>query len=199
MYFKRQRIIDEAINKLEILKEIIDEHKLTHCLIYCSPKQITKIQSILNEKEIIQHKFTMKEGTKKSQKFGGDSERDFILKKFSEGIYKVLVAIRCLDEGVDIPTAKTAILMSSTSNPIQYIQRRGRILRTSSNKEKAIIYDMIVIPRLDIFKEEDIKDFESKIIKKEFIRYKEFALSADNALECLELLEEKEIKYNINF
>ena len=139
----------------------------------------------------------MNEGTLKSQKYSGESERDFILKKFSEGIYKVLVAIRCFDEGVDIPTAKTAILMSSTSNPIQYVQRRGRILRIAPNKEKAIIYDMIVIPRLDIFKEEDIKEFESKIIKKEFVRYKEFALASDNALDCLNLLEEKELKYKI--
>ena len=57
------------------------------------------------------------------------------------------MAIKCLDEGVDVPSAKTAILMSSTRNPIQYIQRRGRIFRRAPGKDKAVIYDLIVIPK----------------------------------------------------
>ncbi|MEN6291759.1 MAG: helicase-related protein, partial [Methanobacterium sp.] len=198
LYFKRQKIINEALNKLKVLKNIIRENKLEHCLVYCSSKQIKPIQEILNQKGIVQHKFTMKEGIKKSDEFGGESERGLILKKFSEGFYKVLVAIKCLDEGVDIPSAKIAIIMSSTSNPIQYIQRRGRILRRSYNKEKAVIYDMIVIPGFDILKDDYIRDFELKIIRKEFQRYKEFALSADNALECLKLLEDMELKYDLS-
>jgi len=93
-----------------------------------------------------------------------------------------LVAIKCLDEGVDIPIADTAIIMSSTSNPREYVQRRGRILRRYPGKQYATIYDMIVFPKKHT-------EQASKISDKEVDRYREFAQNAINSFECLQILD----------
>ena len=88
----------------------------------------------------------------------------------------------CLDEGVDIPRAERAVLMSSSTNPKQYIQRRGRLLRRHKDKEVAYIYDMIVIPAGPAGKD------DQAIVKKEFERYVEFAGLAKNSTESVNAL-----------
>lgn len=185
---KRQRIINNAKNKYVALKGILEDNQdINHLLVYCSPQQMDRVQDILLELKIKpQHKFTMAEGTRKDAKYGGISERDYLLKEFSNGNYRALVAMKCLDEGVDVPAAKTAIIMSSTSNPREYIQRRGRVLRRSPNKKRAIIYDLIVMPSN---RNSSSGEIEKKIRKKEMERYKEFARTAINSAECLEKLE----------
>ena len=107
--------------------------------------------------------------------------REEILKLFSEGSYKALVAIKCLDEGVDVPVAENAIILSSTSNPREHVQRRGRILRRAPGKKYAIIYDILVFP-------EEPTDVGSKVMKNEILRYREFAANAINSYDCLKLL-----------
>ncbi len=57
-----------------------------------------------------------------------------------------LVAVRCLDEGVDIPDADHALVLASSRNPREFIQRRGRVLRSSPRKFSADIHDAIVLP-----------------------------------------------------
>lgn len=69
-----------------------------------------------------------------------------ILRSFATGDIEVLLSMKCLDEGVDIPRAEHAIFISSTGNPRQFIQRRGRVLRQCKGKEKAIIWDFVVTP-----------------------------------------------------
>jgi superfamily II DNA or RNA helicase len=139
----------------------------------------------------------MNEGTKSKNEYGGVSEREFLLQKFTDGTYQALIAMRCLDEGVDVPPAKIAIMLASTGNPRQYIQRRGRILRQSPNKEKAIIYDIIVIPSISSIVNPNTIDLERKIFEKEFKRYKEFAYTAINTMECLNKIEKIEERYNL--
>src|SRR5690606_21440300 len=58
----------------------------------------------------------------------------------------ILVSIKCLDEGVDIPTVDHALILASSQNPRQFIQRRGRVLRTAPGKTLAIIHDALVVP-----------------------------------------------------
>ncbi|MCH2242538.1 MAG: hypothetical protein MK041_11570, partial [Aquabacterium sp.] len=89
-----------------------------------------------------------------------------------------LVAIRCLDEGVDIPPIQTAVILASSSNPRQFIQRRGRVLRPHPGKERATIFDMIVLPP-DL--ERDTLEAERNLLKKELRRFIEFADLADNS------------------
>lgn len=186
---ERQKIIRNAVKKIDAFKEVLDElAEISFCLIYCSPQQIAKVQDILCARDIIQHKFTMIEGTTPDVAYGGLSERDFILKNFTEGKYQALVAMRCLDEGVDIPAAQIGIVLASSGNPMQYIQRRGRLLRHSPGKEKAVIYDLIVLPPIESFSDPLILKIEKKILAKEFMRYLEFAEVSLNAVECMKML-----------
>lgn len=195
---KRQKIIENAVNKYTAFKKILDEiSEIRDCLVYCSPQQIDTVQEILNERDVIQCRFTNREGTTSREGYDGISERQFILKKFAEGTYKALVAMKCLDEGVDVPPVKIAIILASTGNPRQYIQRRGRVLRHFLGKEKAIIYDIIVVPSLTSSINHQLLELERKILEKELKRYCEFADSALNTLECLNKIYNIEEKYHI--
>ena len=65
---------------------------------------------------------------------------------FFERVGGILVAIKCLDEGVDLPAVDRALILASSSNPREFIQRRGRVLRRSPGKYSAVIHDALVIP-----------------------------------------------------
>jgi len=195
---KRQKIIRNATNKLVVFEKILDSlDGIKYCLVYCSPLQIETVQGILNRKNIIQHKFTEVEGTKREDRFGGLSERDFLIKQFSEGIYHALVSMKCLDEGVDVPPARIAIMLDNSGNPREYIQRRGRVLRKFPGKRHAVIHDIIVEPVLRPTISQELGDIERKIIAKELERYRDFARSAQNASECLKIMEDIEAMYGI--
>lgn len=56
----------------------------------------------------------------------------------------VLLAIKCLDEGIDIPLINRALILASSTNPREYVQRRGRVLRRSPGKYSAQLHDVIV-------------------------------------------------------
>ena len=195
---KRQKIIRNAMNKLVVFENILNElDDMKHCLIYCSPQQIRKVQNILNKRNIIQHKFTQAEGTRPERRFGWLSERDSLIKQLSEGLYHALVSMRCLDEGVDVPPARVAIMLANSGNPREYIQRRGRVLRKFPGKKYAVIYDIIVEPTLKPKISSELKGLEKKIVVKELRRYKEFARSAKNATECLDKIREIETTYGL--
>ena len=137
LLIKRQKIIINTEAKYNTLYKILDSlNNISNCLIYCSPNQIRRVQEILNSKTIIQHKFTANESKE---------ERKNILEMFEKGDYQALVAMKCLDEGVDVPATKSAIIMASSTNPREFIQRRGRILRKHPSKQKAFIYDFLVV------------------------------------------------------
>ena len=107
-------------------------------------------------------------------------DRENIKKYFSEGQYQVITAIKCLDEGVNIPGIKTAFIMSSSRNPKEFVQRRGRLLRKSKNKKKAVIYDFITLPREpDNIRQNDIEE-DKTIIVGEVARMQEFGRLSDN-------------------
>jgi len=148
------------------LKQIDEPH---HLLVYTNDDQISEVQSILSENGIIQHKFTNEED---------EEERDRLLNGFERGEWDALVAMKCLDEGVDVPATKRAILMSNSGNPKQFIQRRGRVLRKAEGKEKSIIYDMFVVPTMN--PGDDIPAAEKTILERELDRFEEFAENAMN-------------------
>lgn len=89
----------------------------------------------------------------------------------------IVVAIKCLDEGVDIPSVTHALILASAKNPREFIQRRGRVLRTAPNKTLAYIHDAIVVPPRTFDADEDGAD---PITAGELARAIEFAGSADN-------------------
>jgi predicted helicase len=142
---------------------------------------------IINKYRIEANRFTMDEGIKPEEKYKGISERDFLLQKFADGYYQAIIAMKCLDEGVDVPPARTAIFMSSSGNPREYIQRIGRIIRRYPNKNEATLYDIIVIPSIDKLPDE-LKHIEIKIFNNELARYEEIARNAINNAEALSAL-----------
>lgn len=187
LLFKRADIIKNAEKKYLVFEKLIDELRddIAHTIIYCSPQQMNRIKLILKHKRVISHSFTMNEKTKPEYKFGGISEREFILKKFADGEYQALVAMKCLDEGVNVPPAKRAILMASSGNPKEYIQRIGRILRRYPGKKLATIHDIVVVPSKSKIPSE-LKELELKIFNNEIKRYEEIAKNAINNSEALD-------------
>ena len=196
---KRQKIVKNAINKYDEFRNILSQlGEVKHCLIYCAPEQMQTVQDIISsEFDIIHHKFTMAEKVRPEKKYGSISEREFLLKNFTDGTYGALLAMKCLDEGVDVPSAKTSIILASSGNPREYIQRAGRVLRRHPSKDKSIIHDIVVIPILSIAVDPEFMELEKKIIRKELRRYKEFAKYAINKLECLIIIEKIEGMYKI--
>jgi len=183
--FKRANVIKNAEAKYDILREILREYDdLNHLIIFCSPQQMDNVLKILKQEGVSPvHKFTSEEGTRKSKQYGGLSQREYLVNKFDEGYFKSLVAIKCLDEGVDIPSATTVIIMASSTNPGEYIQRRGRVLRRSQDKDKAVIYDMIVVEY------DSVGDPIDDIVHFEKIRVNDFIDSSDNPDEGMKLLK----------
>ncbi|MEA4956575.1 ATP-dependent RNA helicase DbpA [bioreactor metagenome] len=181
---RRQKIVNKAENKYSKLKSILEENSnFKDLLVYCSDRyQLDRVKNIMSIYDFTKHDFTGRESIK---------ERLKLKNSFANGQLDALVAMKCLDEGVDIPSAKNAIIMASTSNPREYIQRRGRILRKSKGKDAAFIYDMIVAPnirKLSLTPEE--RNIERNIFEKEALRYREFAKDAENSYESLNILDD---------
>ena len=119
-------------------------------------------------------------------------ERAQIRSAFAEGsMLQALVAIKCLDEGVNIPSIKTAFILASSTNPKEYIQRRGRVLRKFPGKEYAVIYDFITLPfpvdSLGYQKQDSINSTKG-LVKREIIRMLDFAEIAENPSETYDLI-----------
>ena len=191
LMFARADIIKNARKKLEVIDEILDsmEPPIKWTIIYCSPQQIDSVMEIVNNHGIITHRFTMEEGTDLKREFNNLSERDYLLQSFGESKYQALVAMKCLDEGVDVPPARTAIIMASSGNPREYIQRIGRVIRRCPGKHEATIYDIIVLPSIEHVPPE-IREMENRILRNEAKRYKEIAHAAINNAEALATISE---------
>lgn len=209
---KRSRIVAGAKNKLTMLEEVIHPYiHDKHILVYCGAtkgleqnqdrtdvdsediRQIDAVTDLLGNKlgmEVSQ--FTSKESVE---------EREVLKREFSAGdTLKVLIAIKCLDEGVNIPKIKTAFILASTTNPKEYIQRRGRVLRLAEGKEYAEIYDFITLPydteSVTSLTEAQVKR-NSTLVKNELRRAEEFSRIAVNMVESASLIDEIKDAYGI--
>ena len=189
LIFARANIIKNAKNKFLVLEAILNDLSSDPrwTIIYCTPQQIDEVMFTLKEYNIIAHRFSEREGTNPEKRFGGLSEREYILENFAEGKYEILVAMKCLDEGVDVPQARKAILMASSGNPREYIQRIGRVIRRYKGKRNAIIYDLIVNPSTK-GKSSEFADLENRIFEKEINRYKEIAKISMDSAEAMKLI-----------
>ncbi len=118
LLIQRANLLNTAENKIEALGALLPKSSaVTHTLIYCAPGQIDVVmEKVGSERRIKAHRFTARENAKTRQE---------LLKRFAEGDLQALTAIRCLDEGVDVPSTRTAYLLASSSNPREFIQRRG--------------------------------------------------------------------------
>ena len=155
LLIKRSRVIAGARSKLPELKKQMETYKDDkHILVYCGAttikdadaedmdfgaRQIDLVTNLLgNEMGMRVGRFTSQESAQ---------ERAHIRTAFADGeMLQALVAIKCLDEGVNIPSIKTAFILASSTNPKEYIQRRGRVLRKFPGKDYAVIFDFITLP-----------------------------------------------------
>ena len=127
--------------------------------------------------------------------------RAMIKEQFQRGDrLQAIVAIKCLDEGVNIPGIRNAFILASTTNPKEYIQRRGRVLRKAPNKPFAEIYDFVTLPRhlasvASLTKEQAQRDLS--LVKNELARIKEFGRLAQNSMEANNLIWDIQDVYHI--
>ena len=182
---KRNDLITGVVSKLDILKVELNkqlvEEGVSHTLIYCGMRRgedelrhIERTVKLIGDMGIKTRKFTADESL---------DERREILSLFSSGELEAIAAIKCLDEGVDVPATRVAYILASTANPREFIQRRGRVLRKSDGKEKAIIHDFMIAPPFRRNEEDDM-------VERELERGLEFARLALNAEECMVVLDE---------
>jgi superfamily II DNA or RNA helicase len=142
-------------------EEISEDNEADHLI-----NQYTKVVTEVND-HVTVRKFV-----------SGQKDREEILADFAEGRLQVLTSMKCLDEGVDVPRSELAIFCSSTGNPRQFIQRRGRVLRTHPDKKMAELHDLVVIPKLT--PNSDTFRMEKSLLRSELIRVNNFALLSEN-------------------
>lgn len=201
LLFERARLLGGASAKLPKLRELLGPDAVRHTLFYCSDasvtvddddrdgpsspqRQVEAVSELLHRRRWRNARFTAREGLR---------ERREILDRFRLGDIDALVAIRCLDEGIDVPACQRAYILASSRNPRQFIQRRGRILRRAPGKEQADVFDIMV--RLPEGASE--QGVERRLLAEEFKRVSEFARLARNNGEVIEVLMPLMTRYDL--
>ncbi|RUT04724.1 hypothetical protein DSM106972_042930 [Dulcicalothrix desertica PCC 7102] len=198
LLMRRARLVGAAENKLNALRELMQRRReTTHTLFYCgdgSPQADSKsdLSQLRAVTQILGVELNYRITTYTAQT--PLEEREKLRRQFESGELQGLVAIKCLDEGVDIPAIQTAVILASSSNPRQFIQRRGRVLRPHPGKERATVFDMIVLPP-DL--DRNTLEVERNLLRKELKRFIEFADLADNAGEARIKLLELQKRYGL--
>lgn len=194
LLLKRKRVIHKAENKKHVITNLLEELKTIRQLDYTfvfvpegyepDYAEVDSYNVQDDDIHIIDEYAQMfkEQGYSYHKYISGLEDAQKILNSFANGDIKILLSMKCLDEGVDIPRAEHAIFCSSTGNPRQFVQRRGRVLRKSKGKEKATIWDLIVMPP-DITGDTSI--IESNMFSSEVKRVVNFAALADNQIDIL--------------
>lgn len=213
LLIKRARLVASAREKVEqLLVEMRKHVQENHILVYCGAttmqdidydedkppdeekKQVDIVTKLLgNELQMKVAKFTFEENA---------DIREKLKKEFDEGeSLQALIAIRCLDEGVNIPSIDKAFILASSTNPKEYIQRRGRVLRKYKGKTHSDIYDFVVSPlplnSINTYDEETIRLSQS-LVKREIFRMRDFANLAENTSVADEIIYNMIESYGIN-
>jgi superfamily II DNA or RNA helicase len=211
LLLKRKRILHKAENKKHELEKILHKEfrskgDLKYTLVYVPEggepdysindftneneddlsliNQYTKIVSRI-DRSIMVKQFT-----------SGSQNRDKLIRDYSNGDVHVLTSMKCLDEGIDVPRSEMAVFCSSTGNPRQFIQRRGRILRKHKDKVYAVIHDLVVIPKRT--GDESTYLMERSLVRKELERVVNFSDLADNKTDTYDTFEWVLEHYNLN-
>jgi superfamily II DNA or RNA helicase len=172
LIFKRAKIIKQASGKIALSKDVLINNfkEGDRWLVYCDDvNQIEEVERVIQNRGITLLKYF--------DAMAGDKRET--LEYFSEK-GGILLAIKCLDEGIDIPSATHALILASSQNPREYIQRRGRVLRSNpgSGKYKAEIFDVVTL-----------NENEIPVMENELNRMWAFAQDADNSMVTIEIEE----------
>ena len=209
----RARLVAAAENKIDALRaQIMPFVHDNHILVYCGAASLQDYSSDtydiddddLRQIDIVTDLLGNKLDMKVSQYTSKEDieERGVLKEQFANGeALQALIAIKCLDEGVNIPSIKTAFILASTTNPKEYIQRRGRVLRLYDGKDFALIYDFITLPKdlgSSIGSTEKEINMGKGLVRNELSRAFEFARLADNYIEANTILDEIRDIYDIH-
>ena len=200
LLMQRARLLSSASGKIPAFRAILQENDGIEpfSLVYCGDgktideaddeekKQRLAVSSMLKEMDILHSPFTSSETP---------GQRRNILQRFKDGDTRTLVAIKCLDEGIDVPACRSAYFLASSRNSRQFIQRRGRVLRRAEGKEKAMIYDFVTVLPLGVQPEKS----DVALLKNELKRVIDFARSSLNHLGSLKHLEPWIEAYGLDF
>jgi len=181
---KRARRIKKAENKLNILRKILEENKgkLKQCILYCEDtEQLDAVQRVFDDLKIDSY-----------VKYHSEiKNREEALNLFKKKNCNFILSMHCLDQGVNIPSCASLILLSSSGNPREYIQRRGRVLRNPPNKIKPVvkIFDILAFPQ-------NLKEMYRGLVMTQLVRAWEF-ISCSQSPEAKIKLEKILNAYNI--
>lgn len=199
---KRQLLKDQAKNKnkavLEIVERLVKESNYKNTLIYC-PKGVDRDvddRFIYILQDEIKNSFPK---INTATFLGETKNRDLLLQDFENDLVHMLLAIKCLDEGVNIPKTMNAIFIASGQNYREFVQRRGRVLRNykteSFKKEYANIYDIVVLPSLNQFEIDN--SIAERLIISEFKRLYEFYELSTDKLRTYHKIKNELAKYGL--
>ena len=190
LYDRRAAVSKNADGKYDALSKLFDQlipESTVDTILFVSDKQIKGAFDILSEKHIKRAKITERESASKVVNNDGDTERQEIISQFNQRQLQVLVGIKCLDEGIDIPNARIAILMSNSTNPREFVQRVGRVIRQAPDKKPSMIYDFIAF-----------SDYAAGLLEKEAKRAQLIAINADNYSEVREAFSQRGVNLDAN-
>jgi len=178
LLIERARVLKQAEGKAAAATAILAKHYHhgERWIVYCDDlDQLAAVQTALSRQglESMQYHSVMT----------GDKEQTIRLFEVNGGI---VISIRCLDEGVDIPSVSHALILASSKNPREYIQRRGRVLRRDEGKSVAHIHDVLVLPSAAEAPDEG-EDPRLNILGGEITRSLEFGRSALNPAAITDL------------
>lgn len=189
----RSLIVKKTSSKLDKLEELTrGNYSFRNAVVYCGQGKdketdepiIDSVTKILSTAGLDVSTFTSK-----------TENRPEVLRSFENGYYDTLVAIKCFDEGVDVPKLDKIYIMASDSQLRQTVQRRGRVLRVckETGKTLAYIYDMVVLPVLGRLSDIGVQS----LIINEFRRVREYGRLANNKKEIENFTTEYLELYNI--
>ena len=144
---------------------------------------------ILANNHISRAKITEEESASKVVNLEGETERQKYIADFAAHRIQILLAIKCLDEGIDIPNARIALLMSNGTNPREYIQRIGRVIRQAKDKPISQIYDFVAVAP---------DNSDTNILLHEARRAQQIAQNAINYHDVERLFLERGVDINAN-
>jgi superfamily II DNA or RNA helicase len=197
----RASILGHAEGKLAVLEaDLRAESSTWFQLVYCAegrrpqpigeppgPRQLSEVMRLIGHRLLLAVHDYIGETPR--------AKRKELLQRFSSGNdLRVLVAMKCLDEGVDIPDARVGYLLASSSNPRQFIQRRGRLLRRAEGKTHAVIYDYLAVPPAGAPINFDV---ERSLLIRELQRANEFGKLSENYEETLKVLRPLKDRYHL--
>lgn len=187
----RLRVISMSSEKMENIDRIVDQiDEKDHIVVYCGDGKLFDNQTGAELRHIQAIKKVLAQHEYKASQFTATESMDDrmeLVDAFNKGEITALAAIRCLDEGINIPSIKSALILSSNDDYREFVQRRGRILRLYKNKQYAKIYDVIVLPPNDM----------STWAKIELRRYREYAHLALNWNELQDDLNGRLMEYGL--